>query len=130
MVGNERNDEINIAKVLPWVILVFMIVFMFYLWPDTGDLKKATNASSESTETVTAETVSGDEEVGKRAEILDLINFRSEPSEAMSAKIGTVNKGESFKIIEEQENWLKIEKEDGVTGYITTDPKYVSIVSE
>jgi len=103
---------------------------MFFLWPNTDDSKKTTNASSESSETVAASTKPETGEKKEKAEILDLINFRSEPNEAKSSIIGTVYKGESYKIIEKQEKWLKIEKDDGSAGYITTDPKYVNIVSE
>ena len=130
MVNDNRNDEINIAKTLPWITLIFLIVFMFYLWPSGEDSKSATNVSSESSETVAAETNDTADENKSVAEILDLLNFRNEPNDAKTSIIGTVNKGEKFKIVEQQEKWLKIEKSDGNTGYITTDPKYVKIVSE
>jgi len=130
MVNKEKNDEINTAKAIPWVILIFLIIFMFYLWPNAEDSNTATKVSSESSETIAAETEPAVSEKIERAEILDLLNYRSEPNDAKASIIGTVNKSESYKIIERQEKWLKIEKEDGTSGYITTDPNYVKIVSE
>ena len=130
MANNERNDEINIAKAMPWILLISLVIFMFFLWPKTGDTNTTLNVSSESSETVSVEKEPAEGGVNERAVILDLLNFRSEPYEAANKIIGAVNKGESYKIIEKREKWLKIEKEDGSSGYITTDPKYVNIVSE
>ena len=130
MANNQRSDEINIAKVLPWITLVILIIFMFYLWPNGEEAITVSNASSESSQTVAAGGETSANEKKEVVQILDLLNFRSEPNESKSSIIGTVNKGESYKIVEKQDKWLKIAKNDGSTGYITTDPKYVKIVSE
>lgn len=129
MTDRQQRNEVNIAGYIPWVALLGLIILLIYLWPNDDKAARPAETNVESSATV-SQNQTGEKAKTEKAEALDLLRFRAEPSTDNSVVIGTVRKGEVLKVLEKQDEWLKVQRDDGTSGYITTDPKFVKLKSE
>lgn len=129
MNGRQQQNEVNIGKLFPWLTLLALIILLIYLWPNDGKTSQTAKTNAESSTTV-SENQPGKNDKSEKVEALDLLRFRAEPSTDKSVVTGTVSKGEVLKVLEKQDKWFKVQRDDGTPGYITTDPKYVRLISE
>jgi len=108
---------------VPWILLGGLL---YYVWGATAEFRalKASQPSGTTTQTVetTGTPVTGMTGVAK----VDGVHLRDLPT-ASGTVLSDLRKDATFEVIEKREGWYRIKDAGGNTGWITSDPSFVTV---
>lgn len=129
MGGKLNKKPTGLKQFFAWAALILISLWLVANRPEQTSNKVGFESRPVSKET--ADTSSAPDAGGKRAEIItELLNLRSEPNSAKRTVIGTIRKGLVVEVLEKRPGWLKIKLEDGRSGYVAYQSKYVKFLEE
>jgi len=129
MGGKSNKQPTDLKQLFAWAALIVIVFWLVANRPDQASNKVAFERGPV-VEEATA-TAPAPETGGKRAEIItELLNLRSEPHDSKRNVIGTIRKGLVVEVLEKIPGWLKVKLEDGRSGYVAYQSKYVKFLKE
>lgn len=117
------NPAVRLARwTLPWLLLGAVLYVVWGATADFRDGKSTTPAETTKTAEATSTPVTG----VTGTILIDAVHLRDVPA-AGGTVLKDLKQGATFDVLEQRADWYRIKDAAGNVGWITADPKFVSI---